>query len=36
VHHITVKDSRRKRKVEFDFYDGKVIPDTFKEYELKE
>ncbi len=36
VHHITVKDSGRKATVEFDFYDGKIIPDTYKEYKLRE
>jgi len=36
IHHVAFKDSRRKRRIEFDFYDGKVIPETYKEYEIRE
>jgi hypothetical protein len=32
VHRIKVQDPKKKATVEFDFYDGKIIPDTYKEY----
>ncbi len=35
LHHVKVKDPRRRIRVEFDFYDGKVISGTYKEYKLR-
>jgi hypothetical protein len=32
IHHIKLIHSRMKKRVEFDFFDGKIIPDTYKEY----
>lgn len=34
IHHIKVIHNRMKKRVHFDFYDGKILPDTYKEYPL--
>ena len=31
VYHITLLDKARKKEIEFDFYDGKIIQGTYKE-----
>ncbi len=36
VYRVSLVDSARRLKIEFDFYDGKVIQDTYKEIKLVE
>jgi len=36
VHRIKVKDPRKNVTVEFEFYDRKIIPDTYREYQSRQ
>jgi hypothetical protein len=35
VYHIKVVNPRNKMNVEFDFYDGKIIPDSYREHQVE-
>jgi len=35
AHRITLLDKKRRKKIEFDFYDGKIIQGTYKEKEAE-